>query len=93
MNNSAAQQENLYNNNHTDNKNQESIIKKLQNDQNILEFCIKGFELKKDELKGKNLILIIGKTGAGKSTVINYLNGANFRESSTEPGVFEIIPG
>lgn len=43
----------------------------------MLSLCIHGIEQSKDE--SNEIVLVIGSTGAGKSTLINYLNGVQYK--------------
>lgn len=78
MYNRMAHSENLRSS--TMDKIDENAFIKLRNDQRVLEYCIEGFENVEKELEGKQVVLFLGKTGAGKSTVVNFLNGVNFQE-------------
>jgi energy-coupling factor transporter ATP-binding protein EcfA2 len=45
----------------------------------LLQTCIAYGEARAEEMKGKDSVIIIGNTGAGKSTTINYLAGCTMR--------------
>ena len=37
-----------------------------------------------DEIEGKNVVLLLGSTGSGKSTTIHYLKGSTMMQEETK---------
>jgi len=60
------------------------ITEKIEGDSDVL-----------DEVRGKNCILLLGATGTGKTTTLNYLNGVSLTRSllNLEQQVLEIAKG
>lgn len=58
-------------------------IYKYERDVKILEYCLDAYQSLQEKF-AENLVIIIGKTGAGKSTTINFLNGVDFVYSKSQ---------
>ena len=53
-------------------------------DYNRLQTLLVTASEKLQQVRGKNLVLVMGRTGAGKSTLINYLQGYTFSRTEDE---------
>lgn len=77
-----------------------SVLKKLANPKEVefsasesvlcIQSCIQMSQAEFEKARGKDIVLIIGETGTGKSTVVNYLSGCKM-EPRKEGGRRQVI--